>query len=69
MPPDIRHPAEYRLLQRFGARVLRYWSFNVGERRDNPCGRAVEKALADYEAWDRQNRSPRRRWEKEPLEE
>ena len=38
----MTHPADYRLLRRFGQRVLRYWSRNVGERKDNPCGRLVE---------------------------
>ncbi len=64
---EIERSADYRLLVRFGARVVRYWSLNVGERRNDPCGRAVERALLDYEEWDRQNRSPHRRWGKEAL--
>jgi hypothetical protein len=69
MPREIERNADYRLLQRFGERVVRYWSFNVGERKDNPCGRAVARALLDYEVWDRQNRGPHRCWGKEALEE
>ena len=69
MPREIERSANYRLLRRFGERVVRYWSFYVGERRDDPCQRAVERALLDYEEWDRQNRSPHRCWGKEALEE
>lgn len=42
---------EFLLLKGFGNRVTRYWSRNVGERRNDPCGRAVQQALNDYERW------------------
>lgn len=42
---------QYLLLQAFGNRVQRHWSCAVGERQNNPCGRAVERALEDYRRW------------------
>jgi hypothetical protein len=66
---DIKIDAEYLLLCGFGNRIKRYWSMNVGERKDNPCGRAIESALGDYIRWCDENRHLGRRWKQGPFRE